>query len=353
MRFPGTLGLGVVTTLLAASLPSPVTAQEAVINGAGATFPYPVYARWAADYKAKTGVKVNYQAIGSGGGISQIKAKTVDFGATDEPLKDDDLKAAGLMQFPTVIGGVVVVVNIPGVENNKLKLSPKVVGDLFQGKITKWNDDAIKADNPDLKLPNLDVTVAHRSDGSGTTYLFTSYLSAVSADWKTKVGAGKAVEWPVGVGGKGNPGVAAIVATTKGAIGYVEYAYAAHGKEKLSMAQLKSKDGEFLSASDEAFRAAAAGADWSKSKNFNVDMLNQPGKSWPITGATYILVYEKQADREKAKAVLDFFNWAYENGGPAAKKLDYVPLPDKVVDRIRKAWAERITADGKAVWTNK
>jgi phosphate transport system substrate-binding protein len=343
----------VATFLTALASSSAFAEQKTVINGAGATFPYPIYARWAADYKQKSGVKLNYQAIGSGGGIAQIKAKTVDFGASDEPLKDSDLEKAGLLQFPTVIGGVVVVVNIEGVKNNELKLPPNVLADIFQGKITKWNDQAIRAANKKLDLPDLDITVAHRADGSGTTYLFTSYLSAVSSSWKDKVGAGKAVEWPAGVGGKGNPGVAAVVSSTKGAIGYVEYAYAAHGKKSLTLVKLRSKDGDYLRPTVKAFQAAAAGANWSKSKNFNVDMLNQPGKSWPITGATYILVYEKQTDKATGRAVLRFFDWAYENGGPAAKKLDYVPLPKKVVKLIHKAWAKRITADGEPVWTKK
>jgi phosphate transport system substrate-binding protein len=354
MRFFSTMSLGFVAAFVAAgSWPSAGLGQEPVINGAGATFPYPIYARWAADYKAKQGVKVNYQAIGSGGGIAQIKAKTVDFGASDEPLRDADLEKAGLMQFPTVIGGVVVVVNIDGIGNNRLKLEPRVLADIFQGKITKWNDKRITKENNALKLPNTDITVTHRSDGSGTTFLFTSYLSLVSPDWKKAIGAGKAVEWPVGVGGKGNPGVAAVVASTKGAIGYVEYAYAAHGKKGLTMVQLRSKDGDFLSPTIEAFQAAAAGADWSKSKNFSVDMLDQPGKSWPITGATYVLLYEKQTDKEKAKAVLGFFDWAYAHGGAAAKKLDYVPLPNNVVGMIHAAWAKRITANGAPVWTTR
>jgi phosphate transport system substrate-binding protein len=355
MRFSSMAGLalGLTAMLFAVASSSTLAGEDTVINGAGATFPYPIYARWAADYRAKAGFKINYQAIGSGGGIAQIKAKTVDFGASDEPLKDAELQKAGLLQFPTVIGGVVVVVNLPGINNNQLKLSPAVLSDIFLGNVTKWNDQRIKADNADLPLPALDVTVAHRSDGSGTTYLFTSYLSAVSAAWKNKVGAGKAVEWPAGVGGKGNPGVAATVAGTKGAIGYVEYAYAAHGKKGLTLVQLMSKDGNFLSPSVQSFQSAAAGADWTTSKNFDVDMLNQSGESWPITGATYILVYEKQADKAKAKAVLSFFDWALEHGGPAAEKLDYVPLPGKVVSLVRTAWAERITADGAPVWTKK
>jgi phosphate transport system substrate-binding protein len=348
------LTLGWLAILMASALSSAGFAgEERVINGAGATFPYPIYARWAADYNAKTGVKINYQAIGSGGGIAQIKAKTVDFGASDEPLSDTELQKFGLLQFPTVVGGVVVVVNLDGVKNNELKLAPEVLADIFLGKITKWDDTRIKADNSTLRLPPSDITVAHRSDGSGTTYLFTSYLSAVSSAWKSKVGAGKAIEWPVGIGGKGNPGVAAAVAGTKGTIGYVEYAYAAHAKAGLTLVQLQSKEGHFLPPTVAAFQSAAAGADWAKSKNFGVNMLNQPGKSWPITGATYILVYEKQSAKAKAKTVLSFFNWAFEHGGPAAAKLDYVPLPKRVVELVHDAWANRIVVDGAPVWINK
>jgi phosphate transport system substrate-binding protein len=346
------VALGLAVVLLAGSS-SAARAADVVLNGAGATFPYPIYARWAADYKEKTGVKINYQKIGSGGGIAQIKAKTVDFGATDEPLKDADLEKDGLLQFPTVIGGVVVVVNVEGVGTNKLKLAPEVLADIFLGKIKKWDDAHIKADNAGLSLPDLDITVVHRSDASGTTYLFTSYLKAISKDWDKQVGAGKSVEWPTGIGGMGNPGVASSVSTTKGAIGYVEYAYAAHGKEKLAMTQLKSKDGDFLTATADTFQAAGAGVDWTKSRNFQADMLNQSGKSWPITGATYILVYEKQDNAQKAEALLNFFDWAFEKGGESAKKLDFVPLPEKVVELIHKAWADRITADGKPVWTKK
>jgi phosphate transport system substrate-binding protein len=347
------LGMALGTLLSAGTSASVLAEGKKVINGAGATFPYPIYARWAADYKQKTGVQLYYRAIGSGGGIAQIKAKTVDFGASDEPLKDSDLEKAGLLQFPTVIGGVVVVVNIEGVKNNELKLPPKVLADIFQGKITKWNGQAIRAANKGLDLPDLDITVAHRADRTRDTYLFTSYLSAISSSWKDKVSAGKAVEWPVGVGCKGSTGVWGTVATIKGAIGYVEYGYAVHGSKNIPLVRLQSKDGDYLKPTAKAFQAAAAGADWSKSKNFNVDMLNRPGKSWPTTGATYILVYEKQADRATARAVLRFFDWAYKNGGPAAKKLDYVPLPKKVVTLIHKAWAKRITADGDRVWTRK
>src|SRR5262249_23008167 len=275
-RWAGMVSCFVAAFLTALASSSAFAEQKTVINGAGATFPYPIYARWAADYKQKTGVKLNYQAIGSGGGIAQIKAKTVDFGASDEPLKDSDLEKAGLLQFPTVIGGVVIVVNLEGVKNNELKLPPKVLADIFQGKTTKWNDERIKAKNSGLDLPDLDITVAHRADGTGTTYLVTSYPSALRPAWKDKIGAGKAVEWPTGVAGKGNPGVAAIVSSTKGAIGYVEYAYAAHGKKSLTLVKLRSKDGDYLKPTIKAFQTAAAGAKWAKSKNFNVDMLNQP-----------------------------------------------------------------------------
>ena len=320
------------------------------ISGAGATFPYPVYAKWAEKYHQLKGVKMNYQSIGSGGGIKQIKAKTVDFGASDAPLKPEELNAAGLMQFPMVMGGVVPVVNLPGVAHGKLKLSGELVADIFMGKITKWNDSRIAAINSGIKLPGSNITVVHRSDGSGTTWIFTNYLSKVSGDWKDKVGNNKSVAWPTGVGGKGNEGVASYVKRIKGSIGYVEYAYAL--QNKMNHALLKNRDGHFVAPTSKAFQAAAAGADWSHSDGFYMVLTDQPGaNSWPITGATFILVYKNQDKPANGKAVLSFFDWAYHNGGAMAEKLDYVPMPSSVVKLVENTWAKEIKgADGSKVW---
>jgi phosphate transport system substrate-binding protein len=324
-------------------------AQAAVtLNGAGATFPYPIYAQWAHKYNSLTGLKVNYQAIGSGGGIAQIKAKTVDFGASDAPLKPAALKAAGLVQFPRVIGGVVLVVNLPGVGPGQLRLDGKTLGDIFLGKVKKWNDPAIKSLNPNLKLPNQDITVAHRTDGSGTTFIFTSYLSAVSPDWKTKVGAGKAVSWPAAssVGGKGNAGVAGQVKNISGSIGYVEYAYAL--QNKMAYIELKNKAGNFVKPNIATFQAAAANADWQHAPGYYLVLVEQPGaKSWPIVGATYILLHKKQTDAAKVDAMLKYFKWCFEHGGQMAEKLDYVPLPKNVVKMVEKTWSTKIKVNGK------
>jgi phosphate transport system substrate-binding protein len=326
------------------------SAQAANITGAGATFPYPVYAKWAELYKKTSGTGLNYQSVGSGAGIKQIKAKTVDFGASDMPLPAAELNAAGLFQFPAIMGGVVPIVNLPGTAPGQLKLTGAVLADIFLGKITKWNAPQIAALNPGVKLPADDITVVHRADSSGTSFLWTDYLSQTSAEWKSKIGAGTAVKWAVGVGGKGNEGVAANVQRIKGAIGYVEWAYAK--KNRMQHTQLQNKDGAFLQPDDEAFKAAASGANWTGTPGFAVVLTNQPGKaSWPITGVSYILVHKAQADAAKAREVLKFFDWAYKSGDAAAVELDYVPMPDSVTKLVQDAWRANLKdAAGKAVW---
>ncbi len=322
---------------------------EVTINGAGATFPYPLYSRWAHKYQELTKVKLNYQSIGSGGGIAQIKAKTVDFGASDEVMKSEELKQAGLVQFPTVIGGVVPIVNLPGIGANAITLSPQVLADIFLGKIKTWNDPGIAKINPTVKLPNTPIMIVHRADGSGTTWIFTNYLSLISPEWKEKVGFGKSVNWPTGIGGKGNEGVAANVKQTVGAIGYVEYAYAS--LNNLATVKLMNKAGKAVEPNMETFQAAAAGADWSKVSDFGLVLTDQPGeKSWPICGATFILMHREQADPAKAKEVLKFFDWCYQHGDNIAVELHYVPLPAKVKDLIRQYWAKEIASAGKPIW---
>jgi phosphate transport system substrate-binding protein len=320
------------------------------ITGAGATFPYPIYAKWAEMYKKATGNGLNYQSVGSGAGIKQIKAKTVDFGASDMPLPADELNQAGLFQFPAIMGGVVTVVNLDGIAPGQLKLTGPVVADIYLGKITKWNDHAIAALNPGVKLPAEDITVVHRADSSGTSFLFTDYLSKTSPDFKSKIGAGTAVKWALGVGGKGNDGVAANVQRIKGSIGYVEWAYAK--KNKMGHTQLKNRDGAFVQPDDDAFKAAAANADWAKTPGFAVVLTDQAGKAaWPITGVSYILVHKAQADAAKGKEVLKFFDYAFKNGDAAATDLDYVPLPDSVTKLVQDAWkANMKDASGKAIW---
>ncbi len=320
------------------------------ISGAGATFPYPVYGKWAESYHHKTGVKMNYQSIGSGGGIKQIKAKTVDFGASDAPLKPEELDSAGLMQFPMVMGGVVPVVNVPGIKPGALKLSGELLADIYMGEIKKWNDPRIEALNKGLKLPASSITVVHRADGSGTTWIFTNYLTKVSKTWASKVGNDKSVAWPAGVGGKGNEGVASYVNRIKGSIGYVEYAYAL--QNKMSYARLENQAGHFVSPTSKTFQAAAANADWNHAPGFYMVLTDQPGKdSWPITGATFILVYKTQMKPANGLAVLKFFDWAYHHGGKMAEKLDYVPMPASVVKLVEHTWAKDIKdASGKAVW---
>ena len=322
-----------------------------MITGAGATFPYPLYAKWAEMYKTKTGVALNYQAIGSGGGIKQIKAKTVSFGASDKPLKPEELAASGLVQFPTVMGGVVPVVNIPGIANNQLKLSGPVLADIFLGKIKKWNEPAIVALNAGTALPDMPITVVRRADGSGTTFIFTNYLSKVSAEWKTKVGEDASVAWPVrdSLGGKGNDGVANFVKKAPGAIGYVEYSFAV--QNKIPMTQLKNRDGQLAIASEESFKSAAASIDWNKTPGFYAMLTDQAGaKSWPIAGATFILMNKQQENADTARDVLKFFDWAYANGDATALQLDYIPMPENTIAAIRASWKQLKDLDGNVVW---
>ena len=326
------------------SLASLAAAQD--VTGAGASFPAPLYSKWAADYNKATSVKINYQSVGSGAGLRQIEAKTVDFGASDAPLKDEDLAKKGLVQFPTVIGGVVPVVNIKGITPGQLKLTGPVLGDIFLGKITNWTDPAIKALNPTLALPDAAIAPVRRADGSGTSFIFTNYLSKVNPEWKSKVGEGTAVNWPVGAGGKGNEGVAAFVGRLPNSIGYVEYAYVK--QNKMTFAQLRNSAGTYVSPDDSAFKAAAAGADWAKS--FYQILTEQPGKdSWPITGATFILMQKVQDKPAQATAVLKFFDWAYKNGDKTSDDLDYVPMPAAVKAVIEKSWADIKDTSGKAV----
>ncbi len=344
--------LSLTKTLASAALAAGFAASAfaADITGAGATFPYPVYAKWAEAYKAKTGIGMNYQSIGSGGGIKQIKAKTVDFGASDKPLKVEELEKDGLMQFPAIMGGVVPIINVDGIASNQLKLTGAVLADIFLGKIKKWNDPAIAALNKGVNLPADDITVVHRSDGSGTTFVFTNYLVKVSPEWKEKVGNDASVAWPVGTGGKGNEGVAAFVKQIKGAVGYVESAYAK--QNKMAMAMLQNKEGQFVAATEDTFKSAAASAQWEKAPGFYEILTDQPGKSsWPITGASFILMHKNQAKPEQAKEVLKFFEWAFTNGDKLASELDYVPMPDSVVKLMQNAWKAQIKgADGKAVY---
>jgi phosphate transport system substrate-binding protein len=332
-----------VFALFALALSFATSAGHAAdITGAGATFPYPVYAKWAEAYRAKTGTGLNYQSIGSGGGIKQIKAKTVDFGASDKPLKPEELKESNLMQFPTVIGGDVPVVHLDNIKTGDLKLTGAVLADIFLGKITKWNDPAIVALNQNVKLPDDDITVVHRSDGSGTTFIWTNYLSKVSPEWKSKVGEDTSVSWPAGIGGKGNEGVSSYVQRVYASIGYVEYAYAL--QNKMTTVAVQNKAGVFVPASAETFAAAAASADWSKAPGFYLILTDQPGRNaWPISGATFILMYKTQDKPETAREVLKFFDWAYsDEGDKLAASLDYVPLPNSVTELIKSTWKETI-----------
>ncbi len=336
-----------IATLGLAALAFAATASAQDVTGAGASFPAPLYSKWAADYNKATGVKINYQSVGSGAGIRQIDAKTVDFGASDAPLKDEDLAKKGQIQFPTVIGGVVPVVNIRGIAPGQLRLNGQVLGDIYLGKITNWNDAAIKALNPNVNLPDAAIAPVRRADGSGTTFIFTNYLSKVNAEWKTKVGEGTAVNWPTGAGGKGNEGVAAFVGRLPNSIGYVEYAYVK--QNKMTFAQMQNAAGQFVSPDDTAFKAAAAGADWTKS--FYQILTNQPGaQSWPITGATFILMHKVQDKPAQAAAALKFFDWAYKNGDATADSLDYVPMPASVKAQIEKLWQTELKdASGKPI----
>ena len=338
--------------LLAVSIAlTTTTSGAAEITGAGATFPAPIYGKWAEAYNKATGNKINYQSIGSGGGIKQITAKTVDFGASDMPLKAEALEKEGLTQFPAVIGGEVLIVNISGIKPGEMRLTPTVLADIFLGKIVKWNDKAITDLNPKLSLPDQAIAVVRRADGSGTTFLFTNYLSKVSAEWKQKVGEGTAVQWPVGLGGKGNEGVSAFVQRIPGSIGYVEFAYAK--QNKMSYTLLQNQAGEYPQPEDDSFKAAAAYADWTKS-NFGEILTNEPGKnSWPITGATFILMQKVQDKPAQGTEVLKFFEWAYKNGSKLAEDLDYVPLPDTLVKLIHASWNNIKDASGKPVWSGK
>ena len=335
----------VLTLSLAAVGFSSAWAQQEA-TGAGASFPAPLYSKWASDYNKATGVKINYQSVGSGAGLKQIEAKTVDFGASDAPLKDEELKAKGLVQFPTVIGGIVPVINVAGIKPGELKLSGQVLGDIYLGKITKWNDAAIVALNPGVALPDAAIAPVRRADGSGTTFGFTNYLSKVNPEWKSKVGEGTAVNWPTGAGGKGNEGVAAFVGRLPNSIGYVEYAYVK--QNKMNYAKLQNAAGNFVSPDDDNFKAAAAGAEWDKS--FYQILTNQPGKdAWPITSATFILMNKTQDKPAQATTALKFFDWAYKNGDKTAGDLDYVPMPDKVKQIIYKSWDDIKDTSGKTV----
>ena len=340
----------VFTALVAFTALFAASSHAADITGAGATFPYPVYSKWAEAYKAKSGTGMNYQSIGSGGGIKQIQAKTVDFGASDMPLTVDKLDAGGLVQFPAIVGGVVPVVNLEGVKPGEMKLTGPVLADIFLGKIKTWNDKAIVDLNPTLKLAADPITVVRRSDGSGTTFLFTNYLSKISPEWKAKVGFDTAVAWPEGVGGKGNEGVSAYIQRIKGSIGYVEYAYAK--KNKMSHTQMRNRDGAYLQPDDQVFQAAAANADWSKAPGFYKVLTDQPGKtSWPITGASFILMHKAQDKPQIAAEVLKFFDWSFNNGQKMAEELDYVPMPKNVVALIETMWKKDIkAASGSAIW---
>jgi phosphate transport system substrate-binding protein len=346
VRLKDFLGTFVLATAVVSA-----SASAMDISGAGATFPYPIYAKWADAYKKETGIGLNYQSIGSGGGIKQIKAKTVTFGASDMPLEPSELDSAGLLQFPTVIGGDVPVINIPGIKPGEMVLDGPTLAKIYLGEITKWDDAAIKNLNPGLKLPSTAIAVVHRSDGSGTTFIFTNYLSKVSHEWASKVGANTAVQWPVGLGAKGNEGVAGQTLQTQGAIGYVEYAYAK--QNKMVYTKMINRAGKAVDPSAENFQAAAANADWIGTPGFRVILTDQPGaKTWPISGATFILVYKKPDDPAATREALKFFSWAYDHGSAMAESLDYVPLPKNVVAAIRKAWTDNIKdSTGNPVFT--
>ncbi|WP_226469973.1 phosphate ABC transporter substrate-binding protein PstS [Luteimonas panaciterrae] len=334
------INVRIATLALAAAFT--VNAHAADVTGAGASFIYPVMSKWSSDYSKATGKQVNYQSIGSGGGIAQIKAGTVDFGSSDAPLKPDDLAKSGLAQFPSVIGGVVPVINVPGIASGALKLDGETLGNIFLGKITKWNDPAIVALNGGVTLPDSKITIVHRSDGSGTSFNFTNYLSKVNADWKSKVGEGTSVKWPIGIGGKGNEGVAAYVKQIKGGIGYVEFSYAL--QNKLTFTRMKNAAGNFVQPRDDTFQAAAAGADWANAKDFYLVMTNAAGEnSWPITATNFILMYKQPKNAASAKDAKEFFKWVYANGDAQAKALDYVPLPDSLVQQIEAYWSQNMS----------
>lgn len=315
--------------------------HAAEITGAGSTFVFPLISKWAATYKTETGTAINYQSIGSGGGIKQIQGSTVDFGATDMPLKPEDLFKDDLIQFPLVNGAIVPVIHVEGIESGKMKLTGPMIADIFLGKIKKWNDKTIQALNPDLKIPDKEISVVHRADGSGTSFVFTNYLSKVSPQWKEKVGEGTAVQWPLGVAGKGNEGIATFVKQIDGAIGYVEFAYAL--QNKMTMTKMKNNAGKFVTPDDESFAAAAAGAEWGKAKNFYLIMTDAPGaKSWPIAGSTFILMHKTQKNGQQASVALKFFQWVYSNGDASAKELHYVSIPKNVAKTIQEQWHKEI-----------
>jgi phosphate transport system substrate-binding protein len=327
-----------------------VAAQAQQITGTGATFPAPVYTKWGELAKAATGIELNYQAIGSGGGQNQILQRTVDFGASDAPMDPAKLESGKLLQFPTVMGSVVVIVNIPGVEINQLKLAGELLADIYEGKIYKWNDPKLTEANPGVALPNIAIAPVYRADGSGTSFVYTSYLAAVSPSWKAKVGANTSVRWPAGAGAKGNDGVAATVHNTRGGIGYVEYAYAS--QNHLITVQLRNKSGAYVSPTTEAFQAAASSGDWAGAKNFAVDLIDQPGeKSWPIESATFVELPKDPADPTRSATVMKFFDWTFKNGDGAAISLQYIPLPDAVKDAVRTAWhADVMGPGGKPIY---
>jgi phosphate transport system substrate-binding protein len=324
--------------------------SAAELTGAGATFPFPIYAKWAEAYKAATGIGLNYQSIGSGGGIKQIKAKTVDFGASDMPLKPEELDKEGLIQFPAVIGGVVPVFNLDGVAPGQLKLTPEVIANIHLGKITKWNDKAIAELNPGVNLPAMNITVVHRADGSGTTFIWTNFLGKANVEFAKAVGEGTAVKWPVGVGGKGNEGVAVQVQRIKGAFGYVEYAYAK--RNKIAHAQLKNRDGVFVQPSDDSFKAAASNADWNNAPGMYLLLTWQTGKeAWPATGASFILMHKQQADSLTGRAVLKFFDWSWKNGAKMSEELEYVHLPQSVIKLNQDNWRKDLKGpDSNPIW---
>ncbi len=360
LKIRKTLGMAILSIFLLLTLfsckakesPKNTQKQPEIINGAGATFPYPIYAQWAYKYEKLTRVKINYQSIGSGGGVAQIKAKTVDFGASDAPLTQKELDEIGLIQFPMVIGGVVPVINLNGVPQGSVKLTPEILADIYLGKIKQWNDARLKTLNPDVQLPSKAITTVHRADGSGTTWIFTNYLSKVSAEWKEKVGFGKAVAWPKAnsVAGKGNEGVASFVKNVEGSIGYVEYAYAL--QNNMNYVQLRNKAGHFVKPLIESFQAAAANADWENAPGYYLVLTDQPGEnSWPITGASFILLYKEQNDKAHARAILEYFDWCYRHGADLAVKLHYVPVPEPVYTLVENTWKKEIKVQGKAVWT--
>ena len=341
---------GAIMMIAAAAVP--VGAHATDITGAGATFPFPIYAKWADTYKAKTGIGMNYQSIGSGGGIAQIKAKTIDFGASDMPLEANDLQSAGLVQFPAIVGGVVPVVNVAGIVPGALKLTGPVLADIYLGKIKRWNDKAIASLNGGVALPDEAIAVVRRADGSGTTFIWTDYLSKVSPEWKSKVGASTAVAWPEGIGGKGNEGVAAYVQRIKGAIGYVEYAYAK--RNRMAHVLVQNRDGQYPKPDASTFQAAAANADWKGTPGFYQILTDQPGRNaWPISGASFILMQKTQDKPQSAAEVLKFFDWAFHEGQKTAEDLDYVPLPDNLVALIEASWKSQLhDAAGKPIWNS-